>query len=150
MCGDASSPTTCDFGVIGLLAVDHSKYVTTAHPPDRQHAAMFSNVVVGVKELEAGCDALTLARPLTPANGNLTLAHVQVVAPRPAPDSGAAGAAARHRDALERLTALRDESRLDAGVVCSEARDLRLGLHDITRARDADLLVVPLAPQTSA
>ena len=43
--------------------------------------------------------ALCLARPLTSANGNLTLAHVQVVAPKPAPDSGAAGAAARHRDA---------------------------------------------------
>ena len=61
---------------------------------------MLSNVVVGVKELEDGRDALCLARPLTSANGNLTLAHVHVVAPKPAPDSGAAGAAARHRDAL--------------------------------------------------
>jgi nucleotide-binding universal stress UspA family protein len=122
--------------------VDHPKCVTTAHPPDRQPAAMFSNVVVGVKELEAGRDALCLARPLTSANGNLTLAHVQVVAPKPAPDSGAAGAAARHREALERLTALRDESRLDAEVVCAEARAVRLGLHDIARARSADLLVI--------
>ena len=67
---------------------------------------------------------------------------MQIVAPKPAPDSGAAGAAARHRDALERLTALRDEWRPDAAVVCSEARDVRLGLHDITRARNADLLVL--------
>jgi nucleotide-binding universal stress UspA family protein len=122
--------------------LDHAKCVTTAHRLDRQPAVMFSNVVVGVKELEAGRDALCLARPLTSANGNLTLAHVQVVAPKPAPDSGAAGAAARHQDALERLTALRDESRLDAEVVCGEARDVQTGLHDITRAGDADLLVL--------
>jgi nucleotide-binding universal stress UspA family protein len=103
---------------------------------------MFSNVVVGVKELEAGRDAVCLARALASANGNLTLAHVQVMAPRPAPDSGAAGAAARRRDALERLAALRDESQLDAEVVCGEARDARGGLHDVARARGADLLVI--------
>ena len=122
--------------------MDHAKWVTTAHPLDRQPGVMFSNVVVGVKELEAGRDALRLARALTSANGNLTLAHVQVVAPKPAPDSGAAGAAARRRGALERLAALRDESPLDAELVCSEARDVRRGLHDIARALDADLLVV--------
>ena len=71
------------FCVIAGGAVDHSKCVTTAHPLDRQPAGMFSSVVVGVKELEAGRDALCLARALTSANGNLTLAHVQVVAPSP-------------------------------------------------------------------
>ena len=116
------------FCVIAGGTVDHAECVTTAHPLDRQPAGMFSSVVVGVKELEAGRDALCLARALTSANGNLTLAHVQVVAPTPAPDSGAAGAAARRRDALECLTALRDESRLDAEVVYGEARDVRRGL----------------------
>ena len=130
------------FCVIAGRAVDHANCVTTAHPLDRQPAGMFSSVVVGVKELEAGRDALCLARALTSANGNLTLAHVQVVAPTPAPDSGAAGAAARRRDALECLTALRDESRLDAEMVYSEARDVRRGLHDIARTRDADLPVI--------
>ena len=86
---------------------------------------MFSNVVVGVKEPEAGRDALCLARPLTSAKGNLTLAHVQVAAPKPAPDSGAAGAATRHQDARERLTGCATQSRLDAEVVCAEARDVR-------------------------
>ena len=38
---------------------------------------MFSSVVVGVKELEAGRDALCLARALTSASGNLTLAHCE-------------------------------------------------------------------------
>jgi nucleotide-binding universal stress UspA family protein len=135
------------FCVIAGRAVDHSKCVTTAHPVDRQPAAMFSSVVVGVKELEAGRDALCLARALTAANGNLTLAHVQVVAPKPAPDSGAGWAAARRQDALERLTTLRDESRLDAEVVYSEAGGVRAGLHGIARTRGADLLVISASRQ---
>jgi len=130
------------FCVIVRASRNHPKCVTTDHPRDRHPAAMFSNVVVGVKELEAGRDALCLARALASAKGNLTLAHVHVVAPKPAPDSGAAGAAARRRDGLERLAALRDESHLDAEVVCDEARDLRQGLHDIARAQEADLLVI--------
>ena len=103
---------------------------------------MFSSVVVGVKELEAGRDALRLARTLISATGNLTLAHVQVTAPKPAPDSGAVGAAARRRDELGRLAALRDESQLDAELVYREARGVRKGLHDTARAQDADLLVI--------
>jgi nucleotide-binding universal stress UspA family protein len=94
-----------------------------------------------------GRDAVCLARALTSANPNLTLAHVQVVAPKPALDSGAAGAAARRRDALERLAALRDESRLDAEVVCGEAREVRRGLHDIARTREVDLLVISASRQ---
>jgi nucleotide-binding universal stress UspA family protein len=122
--------------------VDHPKCVTTPHPLGRQPAVMFSSVVVGVKELEAGRDALRLARALTSAKGNLTLAHVQVVAPRPAPDSGAAGAAARRRNALGRLAALRAECQLDAELVYDEVREVRQGLHDTARARNADLLVI--------
>lgn len=108
---------------------------------------MFRNVVVGVKGPEAGRDALCLARALTSANGNLTLANVQVVAPKPAPDSGAAGSAARRRDVLERLEALREASHLDAEVVYAEARGVRRGLHDLARARDADLLVIAASRQ---
>ncbi|MGA9856844.1 MAG: universal stress protein [Solirubrobacteraceae bacterium] len=100
---------------------------------------MFSNVLVGVKQFEAGRDALSLARVLASGKGNLTLAQVQV---EPAPRSGAAGAAGRRRDALECLAALRDESQLDAEVVCCVARSVRRGLHDLARARGADLLVI--------
>jgi nucleotide-binding universal stress UspA family protein len=128
--------------VNGGRAADHAKCVMTAHPLGRQPAVMFSSVVVGVKQLEAGRDAVCLARALTSAKGNLTLAHVQVVAPRPAPDSGVAGAAAQRRDALKRLATLCDESQLDAEVVCGEAPSVRRGLHDLARARDADLLVI--------
>jgi len=95
-----------------------------------------------MKELEAGRDALRLARALTSANGTLTLAHVTVTAPKPAPDSGAAGAAATRRDELERLAGLRDESHFDAKLVYIEARSVRGGLHDTARAQAADLLVV--------
>ena len=103
---------------------------------------MFSSVVVGVKELEAGRDALRLARTLTSAKGNLALVHVHVVAPKPAPDSGAMGAAAKRRDALEQLARLRDEWQLDPELVYTEARSVRQGLHDAARARAADLLVI--------
>jgi nucleotide-binding universal stress UspA family protein len=103
---------------------------------------MFSNVVVGVKEPEAGRDALRLARALTSANGNLTLANVEVVAPKPAPDSGAAGSAAKRRDALGRLEALREQAHVDAEVAYEEAPGLRRGLHQLARARNADLLVI--------
>jgi hypothetical protein len=60
---------------LGGRALDHAKCVTTAHPLDREPAAMFSNVVAGVKELEDGRDALCVARPLTSADGNLTRSH---------------------------------------------------------------------------
>ena len=130
------------FCVIVRPSRNHPKCVTTDHPRDRHPAVMFSDVIVGVKELEAGRDALCLARALASAKGNLTLAHVHVAAPKPAPDSGAVGAAARGRDDLGRLVALRGESHLDAEVVCDEARDVRQGLHDIARAREADLLVI--------
>jgi nucleotide-binding universal stress UspA family protein len=121
--------------------------MTTDHPGGGHPAVMFSNVVVGVKEPAAGRDALCLARALTSANGNLTLANVQVVAPKPAPDSGAAGFAARRRDALERVAALRDELRLDAEVACVEAPTVRRGLHDLAGTRGADLLVIAVSRQ---
>ena len=130
------------FCVIVGPRCNHPKCVTTDHPRGRQPVVMFSSVVVGVKELEAGRDALCLARALTSAKGSLTLAHVHVVAPRPAPDSGAAGSPASRRDGLEHLAALREESHLDADIVCDEARDIRHGLHDIAAARGADLLVI--------
>lgn len=103
---------------------------------------MFNNVVIGVKELQAAGDALSVARILTSTRSNLTLAHVQVVAPKPAPDSGAATTARHRRRALERLTALCAASRVDAELVYVEARDAREGLYGTVRARDADLLVI--------
>ena len=88
---------------------------------------MFERVVVGVKDLEAGRDALLPpAQAPTSANHHLTLAQV-VAAPTPAPDSGAAESAARRRYALERLAALRDESQLGPDAAHAGARDPRAG-----------------------
>ena len=103
---------------------------------------MFKTVVVGVKDLQAGRDALRLAQALAARNRKLTLAHVHVSATKPAPDSGAVGSAARRREALALLAALRDESQLDAEVAWAEAGGVRRGLQEMARARNADLLVV--------
>lgn len=101
---------------------------------------MFEEVVVGVRDDDAGPDAIALAKEMASAHGELTLVHVHVVANKPAPDS--VGDAAKCRYALERLTALRAEFSLDAEVSCVEARSVRRGLHEFASARDADLLVV--------
>jgi nucleotide-binding universal stress UspA family protein len=108
---------------------------------------MFENVVVGVKDVEGDRDSLRLAQAFVSRSSKLTLAHVQVVSTKPAPDSGSARYAAARRDALERLAALRDESQLHAEVVCEEARSVRHGLHEIARTRHVDLLVIGASRQ---
>jgi nucleotide-binding universal stress UspA family protein len=100
----------------------------------------FDNVIVGIGEHESGHDALALARELWSEDGQLTLAQVRVVMLPPPPDSGAA--AEDRRRATERLAALRDESRLDAHVVCVDGRSMAAGLHELAADRAADLLVI--------
>ena len=108
---------------------------------------MFENVVVGVKDLEAGRDAVCLAQALAAHERKLTLARVQVAASKPAADSGSVGSAARRKEALELLAALRDESQLNAEVAWGEAHGVRQGLHEIARVRNADLLVIGASRQ---
>jgi nucleotide-binding universal stress UspA family protein len=103
---------------------------------------MFDNVIVGVDGAQAGRDALGLAQQLASPRGRLTLAYVEVVAPRPGPAAGLVSAAAHARRALRRLTQLRDESRVDAHVLCVEAGSVAAGLHELVVRRDADLLVI--------
>jgi nucleotide-binding universal stress UspA family protein len=103
---------------------------------------MFDTVIVGVDDAQAGRDALALARLLASPHGQLTLAYVQVVMPKPDPDSGAVSLAADRRPALERLVALRDESHADARVLAVEARSVAAGLHELAARRAADLLVI--------
>jgi nucleotide-binding universal stress UspA family protein len=103
---------------------------------------MFENVIVGVKDLEAGRDAVRLAQALAARERRLTLAQVHVAASKPAPDSGSVGSAARRRNALELLVALREESQLDAHVAWGEARGVRQGLREMARVQSADLLVI--------
>lgn len=109
----------------------------------------FDHVLVGVSDADDGQDALRLAEELAGAESELTLAHVQVVADKPAPDSGAARHVARRRKALEELAALRDRAELGAQVVAGEASSVRRGLHDLARTRHADVLVIGASRQDS-
>ena len=103
---------------------------------------MFERVIVGVRDDEAGRDAIALAEQLVARDGRLALAHVLVVTSRPAPDSGAAVRAVESRQATERLTALGRELGVDAAFECVEARSVSQGLHELASGRQADLLVV--------
>jgi len=67
---------------------------------------------------------------------------VQVVGARPGPDSGAVGAAAKYRYAIERLTMLANECAIAVRFSCVEAPSPRRGLHAFASRQRADLLVV--------
>jgi nucleotide-binding universal stress UspA family protein len=116
--------------------------MTTSHPDSDHTASVFENVLVGVGADEAGRDAIALARGLVSPQGELTLLHVYVVTGKPAPDSGAVGAAAKRRYARERLAALAGEFEIDARVSWVEAGSVRRGLHDYASAQHSDLLVI--------
>ncbi len=103
---------------------------------------MFDEVAVGVGAGATGRDAVALGKELVSAQGMLTFLHVHVVAPKPAPDSGAVGDAAKRRYALERLTTLAAEFSVRAQVSCVEARSVRRGLHGFASSHHADLLVI--------
>ena len=103
---------------------------------------MFDNVIVGVDGQQAGRDALELAKQLTSPRAQLTLAYVEVVPPQPWPPSGAVTEAAHARRALRRRAGLRDESHVDANLVCVEAGSVAAGLHELAVRREADLLVI--------
>ena len=103
--------------------------MTTSHPTGQHTADMFEEVAVAVGEDDGGRDAGALGKELwCPRNGRLTLVHAHVLASKPAPDSGAAGDAAKRRYACERLTALAGEFSPDAQVSCVEDL-LEIGAH---------------------
>jgi nucleotide-binding universal stress UspA family protein len=108
---------------------------------------MFDNVIIGIGGPEAGRDVLRLAQQLPSPHAQLTLAYVEVVAPRPGPAAGLVSEGAHARRALRRLAQLRDESQVDAHLVCVEARSVASGLHELAVRRDADLLVIGASRQ---
>ena len=65
---------------------------------------MFEEVVVAVGGDDFGRDAVAIGKELGSAHGRLTLAHVLVVASKPAPDSGAVGDAGDAADELARCS----------------------------------------------
>jgi len=103
---------------------------------------MFDNVIVGVDGLEGGRDALWLAQQLASGHSQLTLAHVEVVTPKPGPTSGAISQAQRDLHAMQRLALLRDEAHVDADLLCVEAASVAAGLHDLVARHQGDVLVL--------
>jgi nucleotide-binding universal stress UspA family protein len=103
---------------------------------------MFDNVIVGVDGPEGGRDALWLAQQLASGHSKLTLAHVEVVTPKPAPTSGAISQAEKDLHAMQRLTLLRDEAHVDARLLCVEAGSVVAGLHELVARHQGDVLVL--------
>jgi nucleotide-binding universal stress UspA family protein len=103
---------------------------------------MFQTVVIGVRDVSSGRDAIALTKELTSSERDLTLVHVDLVTTKPAPDSGAAADAEKRRHALEWMAELADELAPGAELACVEAHSVRRGLHDFAFDRRADLLVV--------
>jgi nucleotide-binding universal stress UspA family protein len=108
------------------------------------NGVMFNNVVVGVGGQGSWRDAIVLARQLLDEDGRLTLANIFVFGAEPHLSSGYS----RDVEALERARAaeLLQGARAQAGIpararwrgACSVGR----GLHEVSEALEADLLVV--------
>jgi nucleotide-binding universal stress UspA family protein len=88
---------------------------------------MFDNVLVGVGDPEAALDAVALAREFVSSDGGLTLVHVQT-------DEG--------QRELSALELFRDELARDAQVATTKDLSAARGLHELSRLRAADLIVV--------
>jgi nucleotide-binding universal stress UspA family protein len=108
---------------------------------ETRSTAMFDNVVVGIAEVEAGRDALALARQLASGNGTLTLVTVEQLVLGEQSEAPTAARAAAGRHALEELEALREEAHAAAVVRGARARSVATGLHDAVRD-GGDLLVI--------
>jgi nucleotide-binding universal stress UspA family protein len=102
---------------------------------------MFDNVIVGVDNVDAGRDAIGLAKQLGSGTRQLTLAYVEVVAIK-SPDSADGSESPLCRRAMERLASVADEAEVDAEVLCVEARSVASGLHELGVRRRGDLLVI--------
>ena len=103
---------------------------------------MFDNVIVGVDGPEGGRDALWLAQQIASGHSQLTLAHVEVVTPKPGPTSAAISQAARDLLAIRRLALLREEAHVDAHLLCVEAASVAAGLRELVARHHADVLVI--------
>jgi len=93
-------------------------------------ARLFEQVIAGVEGRPGGRDAIALARLLADPGGHLTLAHVHDGAPAHA--SASLALLEREREGAD------VEAALESVVAPAPGR----GLHELARARGADLLVV--------
>jgi len=103
---------------------------------------MFKQVIVGVDQHQGGRDAITLRKLLVASDGELTLAHVYLGDPTLTRPSGGTFGAGERKRGRELLTAVRDESGVDAKLLCTASSSVGRGLHEVVEAQGADLLVV--------
>lgn len=103
---------------------------------------MFKQVIVGVDEHQGGRDAMALAKLLVASDGELTLAHVYLGDPTLIRPSGGTFGAGERKRSRELLTAARDESGVEAKLLCTASSSVGRGLHELVEAQGADLLVV--------
>jgi nucleotide-binding universal stress UspA family protein len=103
---------------------------------------MFKQVIVGVDQHQGGRDAIALAKLLVASDGELTLAHVYLGDPTLTRPSGSTFGAGERKRGRELLTAVRDESGVDAKLLCTASSSVGRGLHEVVEAQGADLLAV--------
>jgi nucleotide-binding universal stress UspA family protein len=107
-----------------------------------EESAMFKNVIVGIDGEPGGRDALALARLLVAAGGRLTLANVfpgEAFVWRVGNPTYERGAEEDARALLERT---RQETGVDADLLCHQDPVVGRGLHVLAEEARADLLVI--------
>ncbi len=103
---------------------------------------MFNNVIVGIDGEPGGRDALALARLLVATGGRLTLANVfpgEAFVWRAGNPTYERGAEEEARALLERT---RQETGVDADLLCHQDPVVGRGLHVLVEEAHADLLVI--------
>jgi nucleotide-binding universal stress UspA family protein len=103
---------------------------------------MFKQVMVGVDEHQGGRDAIALAKLLVASDGELNVAHVYLGDPTLVRPSGGTFGDGERKRGRELFTAVRDESGVDAKLLCTASSSVGRGLHEVVEAQGADLLVV--------
>jgi len=104
---------------------------------------MFNDVLVGVDARSGGHDAVALARQLVSPEGKLTLAHVDDVGPAIFERNLKFGYdAAGHEATTRLLQAERRAAGPEVGLLRVSAGSTGEGLHRLTEAHEADLLVL--------
>lgn len=103
---------------------------------------MFRNVIVGVDGLDGGVDAIALARILCAEDGKLTLAFVYHGDPQVWRGSSPSYEAAEQEHARELLEQVRQDVGIEARLRWHGSPSVGRGLHELTEAVGADLLVI--------
>ncbi len=103
---------------------------------------MFKQIVVGVDDGGGGRDAIALAKKLSAADTQLTLAHVYAGDSFMYRSASAAFEASERDRTLELLRRAQEEAGVEASLRWRVASSVGRGLHEVCELAGADLLVV--------